>query len=391
MDLLLFLFVWLGHACLWLLILNLLYSQPLHKTFLKISRLVIALVIFIFPPMFLFYVTSWDRILKWNWTIHFSIFEGISPVLYLLLCLAISCIGLPWVTITRLRRKVPDQVLEERTEQLDIEKELGYRPAGDGKYHRWAQFSINQLFTVDFTTLTLAPDDLPAQWDGLTILHLSDLHFIGTPAKEYFDRIMQKCMADGVPDLVMITGDIIDTNKHHEWILPILGQLKWNIAGFVILGNHDWWQDSETVRKIFREMGFHEVGNRWEQIEVKGHPLTVIGHEGPWFRPAPDMASCPQEGFRICLSHSPDNIHWCRKYRVPLMLSGHNHGGQIRIPIFGSLFVPSKYSRRYDMGTFYRAPTLLHVNRGLSGKEPLRFRCNPQVTRIILKRKEIRG
>jgi predicted MPP superfamily phosphohydrolase len=67
------------------------------------------------------------------------------------------------------------------------------------------------------------------------------------------------------------------------------------------------------------------------------------------------------------------------------MLSGHNHGGQIRLPIFGSLFVPSRYSRRYDMGTFHEPPTVLHVNRGLSGKEAIRFRCRPQVSRIQLR------
>jgi predicted MPP superfamily phosphohydrolase len=67
------------------------------------------------------------------------------------------------------------------------------------------------------------------------------------------------------------------------------------------------------------------------------------------------------------------------------MLSGHNHGGQIRVPLIGSIFVPSKFSRRYDMGTFFEPPTLLHVNRGLSGKEPLRLRCRPQVTRMVLK------
>jgi len=67
------------------------------------------------------------------------------------------------------------------------------------------------------------------------------------------------------------------------------------------------------------------------------------------------------------------------------MLSGHNHGGQIRVPILGSLFVPSRYSRRYDMGNFHEPPTVLHVNRGLSGKEAIRFRCRPQVTRLILR------
>ena len=67
------------------------------------------------------------------------------------------------------------------------------------------------------------------------------------------------------------------------------------------------------------------------------------------------------------------------------MLSGHNHGGQIRFPIVGSVFVPSRFSRRYDSGIFHEPPTLLHVSRGLGGEHPLRYNCRPEVTKIILK------
>jgi predicted MPP superfamily phosphohydrolase len=68
------------------------------------------------------------------------------------------------------------------------------------------------------------------------------------------------------------------------------------------------------------------------------------------------------------------------------MLAGHVHGGQIRVPVLGPLFVPSRYSRRYDCGAFYREPTLMYVSRGLAGREPLRYNCRPEVTRIILKK-----
>jgi predicted MPP superfamily phosphohydrolase len=67
------------------------------------------------------------------------------------------------------------------------------------------------------------------------------------------------------------------------------------------------------------------------------------------------------------------------------MLAGHNHGGQIRLPVIGSIFVPSRYSRKYDCGTFHEPPTLLHVNRGLGGQQPLRYYCRPEVTRIMLR------
>ena len=127
------------------------------------------------------------------------------------------------------------------------------------------------------------------------------------------------------------------------------------------------------------------VGNTVEQIEVRGLPLLVIGNESPWFRPAPDLAKCPDGPFRLCLSHTPDNLPWARRNGIDLMLAGHNHGGQIRLPLIGSMFVPSRFGRRYDCGTFHEPPTLLHVSRGLAGMQPLRYNCRPEVTRIVLR------
>src|SRR5262249_15063619 len=164
--------------------------------------------------------------------------------------------------------------------------------------------------------------------------------FFGTPSRPFFEFIVDRCLADGVPDLVMLTGDIVDTDTHIEWIAPVLGRLRWNVGAFAILGNHDWWYDYERVRDHLRQVGFRNVGNCWEQIELRGEKMTVIGHEGPWFRPAPDMTSCPTEGLRILLSHTPDNIRWAQRHNVALMLAGHNHGGQVRLPVLGSIFVP---------------------------------------------------
>jgi predicted MPP superfamily phosphohydrolase len=196
---------------------------------------------------------------------------------------------------------------------------------------------------------------------------------------------MRRCMTDGTPDILALTGDFIDTDTHHEWIEPVLGPLRWNVAAFAVLGNHDWWRDHERVRACLHGLGVRVVGNGWDRIEVRGEPLTVIGHEGPWFPGAPDLSGCPADGFRLLLSHTPDNVGWARRHGIPLMLAGHAHGGQVRLPVVGSIFVPSRHGRRYDGGTFFEPPTLLHVNRGLSGREPLRFRCNPQVTRVVLR------
>jgi predicted MPP superfamily phosphohydrolase len=118
---------------------------------------------------------------------------------------------------------------------------------------------------------------------------------------------------------------------------------------------------------------------------VRGEPLVVVGHEGPWFKPGPDLSAAPAEPFRLCLSHTPDNIGWARRQRIDFMLSGHVHGGQVRFPLFGSLLVPSKYGRWYDGGAYDEKPTLLYVSRGLSGQYPLRYNCLPEATLLTLR------
>jgi predicted MPP superfamily phosphohydrolase len=90
--------------------------------------------------------------------------------------------------------------------------------------------------------------------------------------------------------------------------------------------------------------------------------------------------------FRLCLSHTPDHITWARRHEVDLMLSGHVHGGQVRLPLIGPVVVPSLYGRRFDSGTFHLPPTVLHVSRGLSSEQPLRYNCRPEVTKLVLRR-----
>lgn len=376
--LVLFLAAWVGHCYTLLLVLNWLYGNPFDRTFLKLARLVCGWLL-LAPPI-VGGVLGFDL-----WIAPPSASAWLLLYGYGWFCVAMGTLAFPVATLVGLCRRPPAMVQEETTRIVDVAKELGQRPIGNGK-HRWiAAQSWNDLFTVEFTTLTATFDDLPSAWDGLTILHLSDLHFYGTLDRTYYEHVFRQCMNDGVPDLVVLSGDIIDAERYLEWIKPVLGELRWNVAAFAILGNHDWWQDAVGVRERLAQLGMNVVGNRWESLLVRGEPLNVIGHEGPWFRPPPDVANLP-EGFRLLISHTPDNIAWARQHGIRLMLSGHNHGGQVRLPIIGSMFVPSKYSRRYDMGTFYRAPTLLHVNRGLGGKEPIRVRCRPQVTRLILRR-----
>ncbi len=92
----------------------------------------------------------------------------------------------------------------------------------------------------------------------------------------------------------------------------------------------------------------------------------------------------PPADFRILLSHSPDLFYKAQRWGIDLMLSGHNHGGQIRFPLVGPVFMPSRYSRRFDRGFFRQNGTLLYVNEGVGGKHPVRYGCPPEISRLVL-------
>ena len=383
LELIAFAFAWVGHACILVTFLNVVYSRPVHRVFQKGVRAFVGLAILGFPALLLLGVGP-DVIEL----MHSAYLGGshLALALYVGVALVVGAGVFPIITAARLLRPAPPALLDERTDTIDVAKELGSAPAGDGPKHRWLAFPFNEPYKIDFTKLTLAVPGLPAAWDGLTILHLSDLHFYGTPSPDYFRFAMKRCAAWGTPDLVCVTGDILDGMDYLPWIREQLGSLKWKEAAFAILGNHDWWMDADAIRRELTGLGMIVLGNGWREATVRGERLIAIGCEGPWFVPEPDLASPPADGFRLLLSHTPDYLNWAVAGRVNLMLSGHNHGGQIRVPVIGSIFVPSCFGRRHDMGTFQKGRTVLHVNRGLSGKEPLRIRCHAQATWIELKK-----
>jgi predicted MPP superfamily phosphohydrolase len=307
----------------------------------------------------------------------------LAPVtLYLWLCVLVAVVWLPAVTVSRLRRREP--VTDMRCEVVDVARQLGYRPVGEGHQAILARLPRSEIFHIEYVERTVRPARLPAAWDGLTILHLTDLHFHGTPDRDYYRVVLDRC-ASWMPDIVAITGDIADSPIHHRWIVPLLGRLRWRIAAVAILGNHDHRHDTKVIRRRLRRLGMLVPENDWLEIQVRGDPLVVVGHEGPWLPGKPDLSTAPAGVFRLCLSHTPDNLSWAVRNGVDLMLSGHVHGGQIRLPLFGSVLVPSRYGRRYDSGTFAVGETLLHVSRGVSGEHPVRYNCLPEVTLLTLR------
>lgn len=377
----LFLAACLGHLVIMVASHNWWYGMPFSKRVGDRLHLLHGVVV-VTGPVVLWAWLGWDFLAVFDWP---SASPGrLVVAAYLAACWFVAGVALPRNTLTRLLRPRPAALVEFRSETVDFARELGHAPVGAGKSAWLTRLPFNDVFQVEFAERTLVLPRAPSAWDGLTLLHLTDLHLCGTPDRDFFRLLMDRC-ADPAPDLVCITGDIADSYRHQRWIVPLLGRLRWNVAAFAILGNHDYWYEPAFICRRLKRLGMHYLGNGWRQLEVRGAPLVVVGHEGPWKEPAPDLSNCPADPFRLCLSHTPDNIHWAQRHGIDLMLAGHVHGGQVRLPLFGSVLVPSRCGRRYDCGTFQVGPTLLHVGRGISGEHPLRFRCKPEVTRFVLR------
>jgi uncharacterized protein len=373
----------LGHTVLMVFTMNWLYGCPFPKIVMKPVRPLYAVLIVAGCSGFLWVL--WQGDFDWQRVLLES-----NPVLatYVLLCWVAAFVFFPATTLFNRWIRNPAVLLSNHTHTVDVSRELGFRPIGLGKRRHIAALPFNQCFKVDFSERYLKLPQIPAAWDGLKILHLSDLHFCGTPDRAFYQHVIERSLP-WEPDLVALTGDFVDTDQHHRWIVPLLGRLRWKIAGFAILGNHDCWRDPVVIRRRLRRIGLRVLGNGWEKLDVRGEPMVVIGHEGPWFRPEPDLSACPAAGFRLCLSHTPDNLPWAERHHMDLVLAGHVHGGQIRLPGTGSIFVPSRFSRRYDMGTFQQGRTVMHVSRGLAGEFPYRFNCRPEVTLVVLQRQPL--
>lgn len=302
---------------------------------------------------------------------------------YLAIC-ALGAVGLA-VSIVRWNlRAAPNSQASNHSRTVDLEERLGFRPLGDGLLRLLTRVPGNEIFRIQIAEKEFRLPRLPVEWDGLSILHLSDLHLTGTLDRPFFEQIVE--LAAGMrPDLVAFTGDLLDRQDCIDWLPETLGRLEAPLGRFFVLGNHDWFLDPDAIRERMVELGWQDTAGKTVCIEHKGRRLAIGGTELPWMGTHPDFAAVPDDAFRLLLSHTPDNLPWARQRCIDLMLAGHNHGGQVILPVIGPVYSPSRFGVCYSAGAFWEQPTLLYVTRGISGKHPLRWRCPPELTKLILR------
>ncbi|MFN6107910.1 MAG: metallophosphoesterase [Planctomycetaceae bacterium] len=291
---------------------------------------------------------------------------------------------LRWVVLTR--RPPARQIVSEQRELHQIGQELAEPPVNrEARNNWWLSIPGNEILSLEIIELELTLPRLPAAWNGLRILHLSDLHYTGGVSLPYFERVFELAR-ERPSDLVVFTGDLLDDVRLHEWIGPTLGRLSAPLGCFFLQGNHDWeWGDIDRTRQRLENLVWQNAGGQTRRLVWRGQPVVLAGDERPWWGPGPNWSLAEPGDFRLLLSHSPDNLPAARRSGVDLMLAGHTHGGQVCLPVVGPIYAPSLFGVKYAGGTFDRSPTLLRVSRGVGGMYPWRWNCRPEITFVTLR------
>lgn len=268
---------------------------------------------------------------------------------------------------------------------VDAKRLLGPLATGNSGPVWMTRLPGNECFQLEINERTLPCPRLPPAWDGLSLAHFSDLHFHGPVSRDYFELVFRE-IAGLNADVALFTGDLVDSMDLLPWTQTTLGQLHNPLGRFFILGNHDWYQQPRLIRHMLQEQGWVSLAGAVCPLERNGSRIYLSGSERPWMGRTPQSDDLPADAFHIHLTHSPDGIVWARRHAVDLALAGHTHGGQIKLPLLGPVYSPSFFGCQYADGLFREEHRWMHVSRGVSGRDPVRYRCRPEITKIILRR-----
>lgn len=223
--------------------------------------------------------------------------------------------------------------------------------------------------------------ELPSSFDGLKIVHLSDIHYGTTINQKRLENIVLE-VNSLKPDIIVFTGDLYDetieiTDNIRKEITSTLSKLDSKLGAYAVSGNHDY--SNSLYNTIIEESGFIRLDSNSKIIYNQGEePIEIVGY--PSIREDnPNYDYALSDYYKIALIHEPDAITYLLDKNIDLVLAGHSHGGQVRIPFIGAIVRPEgciKYpDSYYDFDN-----TKLYVSYGLgtSGVK-LRFLARPSI------------
>ncbi|WP_040198255.1 metallophosphoesterase [Candidatus Soleaferrea massiliensis] len=244
---------------------------------------------------------------------------------------------------------------------------------------------------------------LPQSFDGFRIIQVSDLHNAQFGENQ---RDLVVMTIEQEPDIVVLTGDLIDkrrtTSEDMETALHYVREIVAYTDVYFVTGNHEEMSDYyDELKEQLLECGVTVLEDQSVSLERDGQSIRLagvrdigtLGEEGEpgreerFHEKLKSLFSKEDDRYTILLNHRPNDLDYCAKLPVDLILSGHAHGGQIRLPFIGAVFAPDQgFFPRYTSGLYEKAGTQMVVSRGLGNSLfPFRVGNRPELVCVTLR------
>ena len=260
----------------------------------------------------------------------------------------------------------------------------------------WIAWSNTAL---ELNTYTLVSDELPISFDGYRIALVSDVH--NAQIGENNETLLAK-LKEAKPDIIAITGDLIDSRRTDIPVALQFAEEAVKIAPcYYITGNHEARVPEYTeLKNDLTQLGVTVLSDERIIVEQSTESITIIGVDDPSFQTdyllgdsAFVMQSkleelvCTEDAYTVLLSHRPELFEVYAENKINLVLSGHAHGGQFRLPFVGGLIAPNQgLFPKYTSGLYVQDETNMIVSRGIGNSIfPFRIYNRPEVILIELK------
>lgn len=231
--------------------------------------------------------------------------------------------------------------------------------------------------TMGFITkeYTVYDKSVPSGFDGIKIVHFSDLHYNRAITSSKISKIIDEINLINA-DIVVFTGDLIDkdmiiSDSDYKYLGEVFSKIKSKYGKFAILGNHDY-NNMDKVIQVFNNSGFKYLENSYEIIYNEKNEKIFIGGVGNVSYNLDDVDKTMEYfnsnddiDYKVMLIHEPDiSDKIVDNYNINLILAGHSHNGQVRLPIIGSIYTPPGAKKYYD--EYYRIDrTNLYISSGI--------------------------
>ncbi|CAN5632819.1 hypothetical protein BH18ACI1_BH18ACI1_19560 [soil metagenome] len=254
-----------------------------------------------------------------------------------------------------------------------------------GNLSQVARYALNEANTLIVENIKIRLKRLPKNLEGFRLVHLSDIHHSPFTDIAHISRAVE-ISNQLKPDMFVLTGDYIS----HEtaYIAPmakVLGQLKSEFGTYACLGNHDHWTNAEMVTDLMRQENINILINEGFRFAARGASFWLAGVDD-YMVGKTDLRSALRGSFpdemKMLLAHNPIIVRRAARVEVDLVLSGHTHGGQIKIRNEEKRILPR---RKLKNGLYRRKDTQIYITRGIGTVVlPMRYGCPPEISLIEL-------